>query len=412
MKNTYNKILFPNYYDKFKCIADKCEESCCIGWRVTIDKDTYKKYRSISDAEIKEELYGKVKRIRTKASDVNYSRIKLNEDGRCPFLNENNFCDLYIKCGEEYLSNTCKVYPRTYNSVDDTLEVSLTMSCPHAAKLCLLNENPMEFNMEEIKNEFNDVKINKKIKTDIDYSNRLKEIFWDLRFLTINILQNRNYSLSDRLILLGLFYNNAQTLVEENKEKDVLDLIDKYKNNIANGLFDESLKNIPSLDEYQFKIIKEIADSRFMKGISSARYKECYIDFLLGLNIQDGAEQEVIFNTYKGIRKEYFDDFLSKNEHVLENYIVNLVFRNMFPMYSKSIFEDYVMLIVRYAYIKAIAIGMCGKHKESFDRNHLVKIIQTFSRSVEHNNGFLNEINELLKKNGINTIAHMAILIK
>lgn len=36
------KILKPFYYDDFKCIADKCIDSCCIGWRISIDKESYK----------------------------------------------------------------------------------------------------------------------------------------------------------------------------------------------------------------------------------------------------------------------------------------------------------------------------------------------------------------------------------
>ena len=32
--------VYPNYYDKFKCIANRCKHSCCIGWEIDIDEDT------------------------------------------------------------------------------------------------------------------------------------------------------------------------------------------------------------------------------------------------------------------------------------------------------------------------------------------------------------------------------------
>ena len=44
--------IFPNYYDKFKCIADKCRHSCCIGWEIDIDDDTMELYNSIGDENI------------------------------------------------------------------------------------------------------------------------------------------------------------------------------------------------------------------------------------------------------------------------------------------------------------------------------------------------------------------------
>jgi len=39
------KVL--DYYDKFECIRSDCEDSCCSGWQVAIDKNTYRKYKKL-----------------------------------------------------------------------------------------------------------------------------------------------------------------------------------------------------------------------------------------------------------------------------------------------------------------------------------------------------------------------------
>jgi hypothetical protein len=49
------KLVAPDYYEKFKCIADKCKHSCCIGWEIDIDEDTMDLYESI-DGEFGEKL--------------------------------------------------------------------------------------------------------------------------------------------------------------------------------------------------------------------------------------------------------------------------------------------------------------------------------------------------------------------
>ena len=36
---------YPDYYDRFACIADRCEETCCAGWQIVIDEDALEKYR-------------------------------------------------------------------------------------------------------------------------------------------------------------------------------------------------------------------------------------------------------------------------------------------------------------------------------------------------------------------------------
>ena len=40
-KRKEKKMLYryPDYYDRFACIADRCEETCCAGWQIVIDED-------------------------------------------------------------------------------------------------------------------------------------------------------------------------------------------------------------------------------------------------------------------------------------------------------------------------------------------------------------------------------------
>ena len=40
-------LRVPSYYKTFQCIADKCEHSCCIGWEIDIDEDSYDYYMGI-----------------------------------------------------------------------------------------------------------------------------------------------------------------------------------------------------------------------------------------------------------------------------------------------------------------------------------------------------------------------------
>ena len=29
----------PEYYDRFRCIAGACKDSCCIGWEIDVDEE-------------------------------------------------------------------------------------------------------------------------------------------------------------------------------------------------------------------------------------------------------------------------------------------------------------------------------------------------------------------------------------
>ena len=41
------ELLKPDYYDEFTCIADKCTISCCREWKINIDDETYRNWKTI-----------------------------------------------------------------------------------------------------------------------------------------------------------------------------------------------------------------------------------------------------------------------------------------------------------------------------------------------------------------------------
>jgi len=36
----------PDYFEKFACIADRCEATCCAGWQIVIDEAARERYKS------------------------------------------------------------------------------------------------------------------------------------------------------------------------------------------------------------------------------------------------------------------------------------------------------------------------------------------------------------------------------
>ena len=38
----------PDYYQNFKCTADECEDTCCAGWQIAIDRKSLVRYGKVS----------------------------------------------------------------------------------------------------------------------------------------------------------------------------------------------------------------------------------------------------------------------------------------------------------------------------------------------------------------------------
>jgi lysine-N-methylase len=320
--------------------------------------------------------------------------------------------DMQLKLGEEYLSDVCPTYLQMANVVNGVLEKSATMYCPVAARLALLNPDIMEFDeIEELETIRN--LINLKIDThQLSAANDPQRYFWELRMFTIYVLQNRQYRLAERLIILGMFYQRLQGVVDGGKLDDIPSMIATYQNLIDTGELKEQLAQIPTQVAIQMELLKELTDERVIKGVTNQRYLECFAQFLHGIQYAQEASVKEITARYQEAEEKYYRPFMTEHEHIIEHYMVNHVFKNLFPLGSeKNIFENYVMLIVHYALIKMHLIGMSAFHK-GLNEELVIKLIQSFTHTIEYNNEYLQHVLDLLKQNDYTTMAYMAILIK
>lgn len=309
-------MLVPGYMNHFSCIGSACEDTCCSGWQVSIDQDTYKKYNKVR-SDLRPMLDKHVKRNRASNSAENYAKIILNEDRSCPMLNEEKLCSIQLKLGEEHLSNTCSTYPRIANRVNGVLEKSATLSCPEAARLALLNPNGIEFDetLEEL--DTRNV-IKSEIRTTSGQAgSKLSSYFWELRIFTIQVLQTRTYSLADRLIILGLFYQKVEQYIEAENINDIPQLIASYTNMITKGDLENILTGIPALSTIQMELLKQLIDVRASRGIVNQRYLECLGQFLAGIQYDKESKIEEISERYQYAYQTFYQPFMAQHEYVL-----------------------------------------------------------------------------------------------
>lgn len=407
-------VLRPHYLSIFSCIGDKCEDNCCYGWNISIDKNVYEKYRKISDNELKSILDKNVKRNRSNPSNESYAKIKLDCNEQCPFLNENKLCKIHKNLGAEYLSKVCTTYPRETNLVDQKYEKAATLSCPEVARLILLNPEIMEFDeVEEAIETQSIIKYTAETNAIKDVR-RAPKYFWELRIFSISLIQNRKYKLWQRLIILGLFMQKVSEYVNDETSDKIPILIEQYNEIINSESLKQELENIPVNTNIQMELMKEINDQRFGMQINANTmvYVNCVVEFLNGIKYMKEDKVENIAERYKEAFDSYYKPFMDEHEYILENYLVNYIFKELFPISSQGdVFQDYVKLIINYSYIKTLLIGMAGFNKK-LDENIIVRLIYSFSRAVEHNKVFLKKMNNIIKSNGFDTMAYMAILIK
>ena len=165
------QYVYPDYYKEFKCIAGDCKHTCCQGWEVDIDPETYHYYHNIRG-----EFGKKLKKYTTKKGIPHFI---MDEHDRCPFLNKDGLCDVFIELGEEHLCQICTEHPRFKNKYDDRLETGLGLCCEEAGRIILGKKDP--------------------VKLVIEGESDVEDKLLDLRDEVTLILQDRSLSIDQRM---------------------------------------------------------------------------------------------------------------------------------------------------------------------------------------------------------------------
>ena len=137
------KLIAPERYRDFQCIAGECRHSCCIGWEIDIDPDSLRRFQSVPGA-LGERLRQNIDVTENGAC----FRLQGKEE-RCPFLNQHGLCDLILELGEDSLCQICTDHPRFRNFFSDRTEIGLGLCCEAAARLLLGDEEPMRLTVLE-----------------------------------------------------------------------------------------------------------------------------------------------------------------------------------------------------------------------------------------------------------------------
>ena len=403
MKKTI-KLIHPKYVNEFKCIGGKCEDNCCVGWDVYIDKITFKEYEEINDNEIKNVLKANLCESEYCTNEnFDYGKIKLGKNKRCPFLDDKNYCSIQNSLGEGCLSNVCTSFPRIINKIDEQYELSLDVSCPEAARIILLKEDGLELSESEkvLKKHI----INDEIETKSDEKSWLN-YFKEIREFSIKIIRNRNFTLSERLYILGDFIVNLEYIDYE--INDVNEFIKQYNmSSVINSYNKDKLTYIFQVSFF-INIIKSL---NIVNEIDSENFRSYTIKALKGINAKDNHDIEKNADKYLIEFDNYIEKYINKNEYIFENYIVNFMYNNLFPFSEGDyMFDSYIMLVIRFSLMRFYLIGIY-LYTKTESKENMIKFIQVFAKSIEHDKNYLDEILEYIKENEFDNIEFASMVL-
>ena len=391
----------PDYYQDFECIADKCEDTCCAGWQIVIDKETLKKYTKIK-GEFKKEII----------KNVNWFQgtFKQDKSKRCAFLNDRNLCDLYLSQGEEGFCKTCREYPRHTEEFEGVREITLSISCPEVARILMNRMEPVAFISEEKEGD----------EEFEDFDPFLYSILEDARKEMIAILQKRDLTISDRILLVLGMAHDMQGRMNRQEMFVCSDVIAKYTTDkalqfvrnyqtkaenkeaemtFAHTMF-KHLFELELLREEWGILLKETEDLLYRDKEAYHKNKEEFQSYLK--NIEASKKQSNDSETRDNIIAE--EEHLKRNKGIsisihLEQLLVYFLF-TYFPgaVYDGEIYAKAQLAVYCVWMIWEIWMARWLKNEKSLDLEEMTELVYRFSREVEHSDLNLGTVERILSR--------------
>ena len=239
------KIVKPTFYKNFMCIAGDCPDSCCQGWEVDADSDSLEYYKTLDNSlEIK-------KRIDSVLSKDEFDNtiFTLAPKKRCPFLNDENLCDMHIAIGGEHTPYTCRTFPRFIYDFGATREIGISFSCPVASDM-MYNTESFDFETE----------VNSDLPTLNDIDAEKYFLLYKGRAEAYKIAKDKNKSIRERLNdLLDLGVLLQEKLFPYDEGGDDIAFFDVFKNpELINPEWKERVENFS---------LKQVSDTQSNENI-------------------------------------------------------------------------------------------------------------------------------------------------
>ena len=367
-------LRVPEYYDEFSCIASRCKDSCCAGWEIDIDDESYEYYRSVEGS------FGDRLRESMFVAEAGGYRFKLKGPKRCAMLNDNNLCDLYTALGEEALCEVCTEYPRFSLVYGQVEQKALSLSCEEVGRILFGRTEPEQLIDIELPGDCED---------DEEDPQYVAFMEW-VQKEAVAILQNRELSITERTREFLAWCDRVQTIINYSQAKDDLSILEAWKNQDADREIREwEQKNIEGKEKPARNLSYEDFCDRFEIFLDMEELDEEWI------NTKAEFEQIYHEDTYEKLLLAYLNS-KDYSELGYEHLLVYFVYRYLMnAVYDYDILSYAKMIVVATLVVRDMDAARFQRNGGSFTMFDRIDVARIFSKEVEHSEGNAEDLKEM-----------------
>jgi lysine-N-methylase len=408
MQGKQTVLKMPEYLLDFRCIGPECEDHCCYGWDIIVDKRSYQRYGKLPSTGLGKRIRKALHLTRKHPSDARYARFVRSSEV-CPFLTPGRLCRIQAELGEDLLPDTCAVFPRHLRARQAWIEVSASVACPEIARRAL--ENPQGIEIIEARQDPATAGMLRGVDPRMPAEIEARGLA--LRAFALRLLKDRTHALWRRVLALGFVLETAALSNVPSGSETMPLLLDGFARRMDSGEWMDQTENAPALTALQLQLVKRLHDE-MAPWVRVKAFRGCSVECLAGLDYagtQPFTDQ--IGRRYDSAFRQAYRPFFDRYDFMLENYLVNYVLHHDLGFHQgRRLFDDYAMMVLNFAMVKTYLIGMAARHGERMNAAMVTRLIYSFTKAVEPDARFRDYALSLLAQGGCTDMMHLAVLIK
>lgn len=375
------------WYDDFKCTGGQCNFTCCAGWDISVDLETYDRWKQAGHAGFFDQYVQETGRRK-------YT-MRLDPEKRCPFLNEEGLCNIVIAYGDEQLPVTCRTFPRLTNCFDGISEYSLSFACP--AMVDLLHQRDDGLDLQ------------------IAHSDSSQSIGYLLREAMLTIVSDSTYTMRDRVLLsFQLLADTRDEITAENlsEKESIISLLHEniskfmdpyYRNSLIefwSGIEVKPTDSWLEMNELFLDITQNYSEER--------QYRKLFRDIYRFAEILDTEEDTSAL--------ELFDKVFLQHQQLLEKVFAAKLFACCVSDDLNELILSFQLLVTEYIMIRyGVFLRWLMKNKDvgenRVDYETVRDYIVCFSRILGYNSEGMKEFWEESFDEAIWELGYLMLLV-
>jgi lysine-N-methylase len=405
MASARKTALVPRFVTRFQCIGERCEDTCCSGWTISVDRASYESFQRLPADPVKDALIASIQLAGEPGGEplsegTMYAWFVPRPKSRnCPLLAD-GLCRMHQRFGAEALSDLCASYPRTTRALGSRFAQGITLSCPEAARLALLAPDAFELAEAEVDTRPTTL-------ADVPLPpGLLAEDAQAIHLFCLQWVGRRGPPLWIRLAVLGLFCEQLTPLLESPGR--VPAFLAQFEQDISTPGFLEHLESVPASHAEQAQVFAPLLAGKVGRTTSphQRRVEEAVAE---GLGATDDSSEvnvaDIAAAYARGVQR--LPAVLETTApRLLEHFVLNELFRESFPFDGRSPRDHFVDLVVRFGVLRLMLAARCAGEVLP-DAAALVETTQYFCRRFEHDPDFSQDAREALQRRGWDSTARL-----